>query len=77
MPVSKKPRKKRAAARPAAPGAPLVLPDLRAMESFMAQLSGKRAESALDAAQQIMYDAWEASSRRQRIALARKALAQS
>lgn len=51
------------------------IPDRRAMEGYLAGLVGRRGESALDAAQEVMYDAWEASSRQRRVALARKALA--
>ncbi|WP_292648173.1 tetratricopeptide repeat protein [Mesorhizobium sp.] len=76
MPVSKKPRKKTAAktktsendnARP-------PLPDRRGMEGFMAGLFGGRGSNPTHAAQEIMYEAWEATSRSKRIALARKAL---
>ena len=45
------------------------------MEGFMAGLfGGRRASDPTDAAQDIMYEAWEATSRSKRIALARKAL---
>lgn len=37
-------------------------------------LGGTQQDDAVDAAQDIMYDAWEASDRRRRIALAKKAL---
>ncbi len=40
----------------------------------MAALGGRREVAAVDAAQEIIYDAWEASDRRKRIALANKAL---
>jgi tetratricopeptide (TPR) repeat protein len=50
-------------------------PDLRLIESFMAQLGGSRKRAdPLEAAQEIMWDAWDASDRRRRVALARKAL---
>jgi tetratricopeptide (TPR) repeat protein len=45
------------------------------MEAHLAGLVGRRGETALDAAQDLMYDAWEAAGKRQRVALARKALA--
>jgi len=45
------------------------------MEGFMSNLFGGRHESdPVEAAQNIMYDAWEATTRSKRIALARKAL---
>ena len=50
------------------------IPDRRAMESHLAGLADHRGESALDAAQDLMYDAWDAAGKRARVALARKAL---
>jgi len=50
------------------------LPDRRVMETLLAPLGGRQRGDDVDAAQQIMYDAWEAGSRRQAVALARKAL---
>lgn len=47
------------------------------MERFLGGLAGGRAEEALRAAQEFMYDAWEAPTKRQRLALARKALKRS
>lgn len=79
MPVSKKPRKK-TAVKSATPGngeSLPPLPDRRAMEGFMAGLGGRREIEPIDAAQEIMYDAWEETRRGRRIALARKALAVS
>lgn len=75
MPVSKKPRKKAAKPGKAADVTP-VLSDRRAMEGFMNKLlaPGPRREDAITAAQSVMYDAWDATSRSKRIALARKAL---
>src|SRR5690606_36444781 len=56
-------------------GAPPPLPDRRGMEVFMAGLFGRRrGGDPTAAAQDIMYDAWETTSRSKRIALARKAL---
>lgn len=44
------------------------------MEGYLAGLVGRRIESAVDAAQDVMYDAWDASTKQKRVALARKAL---
>jgi tetratricopeptide (TPR) repeat protein len=74
MPISKKPRAKAPAKTSSKTGASPVLPDRRAMESFLAALSGQRGDSAMEKAQDIMYDAWEQTTSRARIALARKAL---
>ena len=48
MPQAKKPRKRAATATEAGPGP--QLPDRRAMEAFLAPLSGRRADAALAAA---------------------------
>ena len=74
MPVAKKTRRKtpvksRAKAEVASP-----LPDRRAMESFLAAITKSRADDASEKAQDLVYTAWEATSPRKRIALARKAL---
>jgi hypothetical protein len=45
------------------------------MESFMSTLGGRRAKDAVAAAQDVMYDAWDQSSKRARVDLAHKALA--
>jgi len=75
MPVSKKkPRAKAPAKTSSKTGASPVLPDRRAMESFLAALSGQRGDSATEKAQDMMYDAWEQTTSRARIDLARKAL---
>jgi tetratricopeptide (TPR) repeat protein len=77
MPVSKKPRKKAMAKpqKPANEDALPLMPDRRGMEGLMAGLFGERRESdPTEAAQDIMYEAWEATGRSKRIALARKAL---
>ncbi len=50
------------------------IPDRRVMEGYLASVIGREGESALDAAQEVMYDAWEAASKQQRVTLARKAL---
>ena len=76
MPVSKKPRKK--TRQPKTPGndnALPPLPDRRGMEGFMAGLfGGRHGSDPTEAAQDIMYEAWDATTRSKRIALARKAL---
>ena len=70
MPVSKKP-----VARPLPKAnARAALPDRRAMESFLAAISGRRGDDATAKAQDVMYEAWERNTSRSRIALARKAL---
>lgn len=75
MPVSKKPRKKRSTAKTTTTSStPPALPDRRAMESFMAQLSGRKLDSTLAQAQDVMYEAFEAPTRKRRVALAKKAL---
>lgn len=80
MPKSKPPRKKRKPATAAGDGrrqtqpALPPMPDRRAMEGFMASLAGRRDEGAFGAAQELMYDAWDAPTKRARVALARKAL---
>ena len=79
MPVSKKPRAKKAAdkawPRPGAADA-AALPDRRTMERFLAALGGSRGggNDPTEKAQDLMYDAWERTTARSRIALARKAL---
>jgi len=52
------------------------LPSLQSMEGLLAALGGmgRRGRSAVDEAQEIMYDAWEAPTRQRAVALARKAL---
>ncbi len=74
MPVSKKPRSKAALRTSTKTGAATAVPDRRAMESFMAALSGHRGDDATAKAQDVMYDAWERTTSRSRIALAHKAL---
>jgi len=74
MPVSKKPRSKAALRTPTKTGAAAVLPDRRAMESFLAALGGRRGDDATAKAQNVMYEAWERTTSRSRIALAHKAL---
>jgi tetratricopeptide (TPR) repeat protein len=74
MPVSKKPRSKTVAKASPKAGAPAALPDRRAMESFLAAIAGRRGDDATAKAQDVMYEAWEQTASRSRIALARKAL---
>jgi tetratricopeptide (TPR) repeat protein len=75
MPVSKKPRAKKTAKAPSRSGAAAVpaLPDRRAMEGFLAAIGG-RGDDPTTKAQDVMYEAWERTTSRSRIALARKAL---
>ena len=74
MPVSKKPRSKAALRTSTKTGTAAAVPDRRAMESFLAALSGHRGDDATAKAQDVMYDAWERTTSRSRIALAHKAL---
>ncbi len=76
MPVSKKPRRKATATspRPKTAVAGSVLPDRRAMESYLAAIAGRSRDDATAKAQDVMYDAWDRTTSRPRIALARKAL---
>jgi tetratricopeptide (TPR) repeat protein len=75
MPVSKSRRKKIPPKRSAKTETVAPLPDRRAMESFLAALSGRPRNEALAKAQDVMYQAWENSSLRTQAAMARKALA--
>src|SRR4051794_8415065 len=76
MPVSKKPRAKKTAKAPSRSGAAAApaLPDRRSMERFLAALSGERGggDDPTAKAQDVMYEAWEQTTARSRIALARK-----
>src|SRR5690349_23073939 len=79
MPVSKKPRAKKTATKaPSKPGAAApALPDRRAMERFLAALGGvggRGGDNPTAKAQDVMYEAWERTTPRSRIALAHKAL---
>ena len=74
MPVSKKRRRKSAIKPPPKARATQALPDRRVMEGLLAAISGQRGDDATAKAQEVMYEAWEASNPRTRIALARKAL---
>jgi tetratricopeptide (TPR) repeat protein len=75
MPISKKPRSKAALKTSAKASAAAALPDRRAMESFLAATAGRRRDDATAKAQDVIYEAWERTTSRSRIALARKALA--
>jgi tetratricopeptide (TPR) repeat protein len=74
MPVSKKPRAKAASKAPPRAAAVPALPDRRAMESYLAAITGRDRNDAIAKAQDVMYDAWERTTSRSRLALARKAL---
>jgi tetratricopeptide (TPR) repeat protein len=54
--------------------APSQLSNLNVIESLLAEFGGEPHDNAIDAAQDIMYDAWDASDRNRRIALAKRAL---
>ena len=68
MPKSKHRKKPKAssAGRPAS--------DRRTLEALLARFGSGAADDDLDAAQELIYDAWEATDRRTRIATAKKAL---
>ena len=75
MPVSKKRRRKKSNPQPSkATSAAGLLPDRRAMEGFMSAIGGRRADDATAKAQEVMYDAWDQTNPRARVALAHKAL---
>ena len=75
MLVPKKPQAKTTVKAPRRSGAATVpaLPDRRAMEGFLAAIRG-RGDDPTTKAQDVMYDAWERTTSRSRIALAFKAL---
>src|SRR3989304_5702494 len=54
--------------------APIQLPDPHMIASLLAKFGGGPPENAIDAAQDIIYDAWDSSDKKRRIALAKKAL---
>lgn len=72
MSVPKKPPRKTTAPKPSLVP---VMPDQKAIEGFLAAIGEGSDDDALSKAQQVMYDAWERTTSRSRIALARKALA--
>ena len=79
MPVSKKPRRKATSTPPQPKTKTAVaggaLPDRRAMESYLAAIGGRSRDDAIAKAQDVMYEAWDRTTSRSRIALAHKALA--
>jgi ST7 protein len=78
MPVSKKRRRKKSNAPPSRSTSTVVtLPDRRAIEGFMSVIGGRRTNDATAKAQEVMYEAWDQTSPRARVALARKALTMS
>jgi tetratricopeptide (TPR) repeat protein len=74
MPISKKPRSKTAPKTSTKTSTAAALPNRRTMESFLAAIAGRRGGDAAAKAQEVMYEAWERTTPRSRIALARKAL---
>jgi tetratricopeptide (TPR) repeat protein len=75
MPVSKKRRRKKSNPQASQDVSKVLkLPDRRAMEGFMSSIGGHQANDAAAKAQEVMYDAWDQTGPRARIALAHKAL---
>jgi tetratricopeptide (TPR) repeat protein len=78
MPVSKKPARKATSILPQPKTKTAVaggaLPDRRAMESYLAAIAGRSRDDAIAKAQDVMYEAWDRTTSRSRIALAHKAL---
>jgi len=74
MPASKSRKKKLSTGARKPPLPPL--PDPRVIESALASLAGSpAADEALDRAQEVIYDAWDAATPKRRLELAAKALA--
>ena len=75
-PKKKTTRKKKTKQGRSSSAAVESLPSLQSMESLLAGLGGmgRSKRSAVDEAQEIMYDAWEAPTRQRAVALAKKAL---
>jgi len=76
-PAKKKKTAKKRTKQGASNSAPVEsLPSLQSMEGLLAGLggTGRGRRSAVDEAQEIMYDAWEAPTRQRAVALAKKAL---
>src|SRR6266849_8248469 len=75
MPVSKK-RRRRKTVTQSSKSAPNVatLPDRRAIEGFMSAIGGRQSDDATAKAQDVIYEAWDQTNPRARVALARKAL---
>jgi hypothetical protein len=75
MPVSRKRRRKKSNPQSANDTSTVVtLPDRRAMEGFMSAIGGRRANDETGRAQEVMYEAWDQTNPRARVALAHKAL---
>lgn len=75
-PAKKKPGKRKTKQGRSISAPEESLPSLQSMEGLLAGIGGmgRSKRSAVDEAQEIMYDAWEAPTRQRAIALARKAL---
>jgi len=69
--MPKRPPRIRKKAGTSAPG---QRPDLSAIKSLLATFGNGPHENAVDAAQDVMYDAWDTRDKKRRIALAKKAL---
>src|ERR1700719_2700206 len=78
MPVSKKPSRKATSILPQpktkTPVAGGAVAGRRAMESYLAAIAGRSSDDAIAKAQDVMYEAWDRTTSRSRIALAHKAL---
>ena len=78
MPVSKKPPRKATSIQPQPKTKTAVaggaVPDRRAMESYLAAVAARSRNDAIAKAQDVMYEAWDRTTSRSRIALAHKAL---
>ena len=75
--MSKTPRENKPASKKAAAskGTTTELPDHRAMEKYLSALGGRSPDGALNKAQELMYEAWEAPDNRRAVTLAKRALA--
>src|SRR4029453_1154 len=51
-----------------------ALPDPRAMEAYLSALGGRSPDGALNKAQDLMYEAWEAREKPRAVALAKRAI---
>ncbi|MEP6753843.1 MAG: tetratricopeptide repeat protein [Candidatus Dormiibacterota bacterium] len=70
-PAGKKPASKKAVTSKSTIAA---LPDPRSMEGYLRALGGRSPDGALNKAQDLMYQAWEAREQQQSVALARRAI---
>ena len=78
MPVSKRRRKEPKSKTGGQAQSSLQMLDLRVIEGFLSSLSQSiETDDPLSAAQELVYDAWDAPTKARRVALARKALALS